>query len=137
MPSRKVLAAVVGKTDQAAVSRGGTSTVRFAAAPKDVEGALAQEDLKSSVDQILEGTPFKGGKLLEIDFRASTSQTIAHGLGHPVNGFIVCDVRNLSSAMTIYREDEVTPSAIDFSRSKTHVKFLCTAAGSKVKVWVW
>lgn len=137
MPSRKVLAAKTGKIDLPAYERDGKSAVRFSVLPESDSDAKLQEDIKSSVDKKFENTPFQSGSMIELDFGTSTQVTVPHNLGRPVSGFIICDLIGTAGALSVFREDEVSANAVNFARSKTHVKFRSTLAGVRLKAWVW
>lgn len=137
MPSKKVVAAVLGKV--APVSKpkdGGSSSVRFSVVPDDPKLARVQEDLRAQSDNAFKGTPFKEGKLIELDFANGLEQTVPHGLRGPIAGFIVCDLVGVSAAVAVFREDEQSSAAVEFGRSDTHVKFRATGS-CQAKIWVW
>jgi hypothetical protein len=137
MPSRKVLTTVVGKKDPAQDKSRVASPVRFAVAPTDPQQAKMQEDLRASVEGLLKDTPFRTGALVDLDFTDGTEVTTPNKLGREVQGFIVVDLQRNGGAISIYRETETSSAAIDFARSKSHIKFRSTSTGVKAKVWVW
>lgn len=133
MPSSKVKAAVVGKAEQQSRRSSEKSSVRFSITPENEETVRLQEDLRAALDEQLRDSPFKSGNLIEVDFTDTQTQEIAHGLNAPAKGFILVD---LVKSATIRREDETSTNKINFSRAKTHIKLIASAA-CKAKIWVW
>ena len=129
---------MLGKNNPIIKLANGKSVVRFSVVPDDPKLARMQEDERAADDHENQGTPFREGMLLEIDFNDNLMQTVPHKLGGPVSGFILCDIvpKTSGGAITIFREDETSTDKIDFSRAQTHVKFRATS-GCKTKLWVW
>jgi hypothetical protein len=139
MPSRKVEAAAVGKRATRTSQPKGRTAARFGTVPSDPERAREQEDRRAESDQALQGTPWKNGVLLDVEFSGGAgglTQVIAHNLGGKAQGIVICDMQALVPLTTIVHEPATDNPDSQYARTDTHIKLNATSA-CKAKVWIW
>lgn len=136
MPSRKVAAAAAGLSPRPLQQSSVRNNVRYGIVPKDPELARVQEDMRVQNEKLLEGTPFRNGTLVEVDFNGTDIEEVQHKLGGPAKGFIVVDlIGGTSGPITIVRAP-TSSLQTGAGRDDTHMSLYATD-GCRATLWIW
>lgn len=108
--------------------RPGRVPMRRSVVTPDKDITLLQQDISAAFEDDALGTPWAVGRVIELNFTASTlQQTVPTLLDGEAKGFVVVDK---NAAEHVYR----LPTTL--TQKATHVRLVATGA-VVAKVWVW
>lgn len=136
MPSDKVLEAVTGRKIQKGRPMRSKQTVPPLFRPADPQVAQLQDDVRDGVDSLVSNTPFKDGKIVEVEFTTVERKNFAHGLSGEAKGFLIVDLTGTTAAVSLIRETLTSADPLPAALRNTHIRIRATGA-CKAKLWVW